>query len=116
MWDRRVEQEGFASVMEAIRNLVPGLKGRAIAGPHDYEQIPALVDRSRLRVANFFRDLNARLESSPFVAGEKYSVADITALVTVDFAAKAIDFPVPEELTALKRWYGEVAARASANA
>lgn len=116
MWDRRVEQEGFASVMEAIRNLVPGLKGRAIAGPHDYEQIPALVDRSRLRVANFFRDLNARLESSPFVAGEKYSVADITALVTVDFAAKAIDFPVLEELTALKRWYGEVAARASANA
>lgn len=41
MWDRRVEQEGFASVMEAIRNLAPGLKGRAIAGPHDYEQIPA---------------------------------------------------------------------------
>jgi hypothetical protein len=30
------------------------LKGRAIAGPHDYEQIPALVERSVLRVKNFF--------------------------------------------------------------
>jgi glutathione S-transferase len=39
MWERRVEQEGFASVMEAIRNSAPGLKGRAIAGPHDYDQI-----------------------------------------------------------------------------
>jgi glutathione S-transferase len=42
MWERRVELEGFASVMEAVRNAVPGLKNRAIAGPHDYEQIPAL--------------------------------------------------------------------------
>jgi glutathione S-transferase len=116
MWDRRVEQEGFATVMEAIRNFAPGLKGRAIAGPHDYEQIPALAGRSRLRVANFFRDLNARLTESPFVAGQRYSVADITALVTIDFAAKAINVPVDDELTALKRWYGEVAARASTSA
>ncbi len=116
MWDRRAEQEGFAAVMEAIRNFAPGLKGRAIAGPHDYEQIPALAERSRLRVANFFRDLNTRLEQTPFVAGHRYSVADITALVTADFAAKAIDFPVADELTALKRWYGEIAARTSATA
>jgi hypothetical protein len=49
MWERRAEQEGFASVMEAIRNTAAGLKGRAIAGPHDYDQIPALVERSKLR-------------------------------------------------------------------
>ena len=46
MWERRAELEGFASVMEAVRNAVPGLKSRAIAGPHDYDQIPALVERS----------------------------------------------------------------------
>lgn len=39
MWDRRVEMEGFASVIEAIRNTVPGLKDRAIVGPHNYDQI-----------------------------------------------------------------------------
>src|SRR3979411_533138 len=42
MWERRAELEGFAAVMEAIRNASPGLKGRAIAGPHDYDQNPAL--------------------------------------------------------------------------
>src|ERR1700687_1555889 len=56
MWERRVELEGFAAVMEAVRNAVPGLKNRAIAGPHDYDQIPALVERSKQRVSNFYRD------------------------------------------------------------
>ena len=116
MWERRVEQEGFASVMEAIRNTAAGLKGRAIAGPHDYDQIPALVERSKQRVKNFFADLDARLQEAPFVAGERYSIADITAMVTVDFAAKAINFAVPEEHAALKRWYDQVSRRPSATA
>jgi glutathione S-transferase len=116
MWERRVEQEGFASVMEAIRNTAAGLKGRAIAGPHGYDQIPALAERSKLRVQNFFADLDARLAEVPFVAGECYSIADITALVTVDFAAKAINLAVPEEHASLKRWYDQVSKRPSATA
>jgi glutathione S-transferase len=116
MWERRVEQEDFASVMEAIRNTAAGLKGRAIAGPHDYDQIPALVARGKLRVKNFFADLDARLKEAPFVAGERYSIADITAMVTVDFAAKAINFAVPEEHAALKRWYDQVSKRPSTTA
>jgi glutathione S-transferase len=113
MWERRVEQEGFASVMEAVRNAVPGLKSRAIAGPHDYEQIPALVERSRQRIKNFYADFDARLAEVRFVAGEEFSVADITALVTVDFAAKAASLPIAPEHTALKRWYDFVSARPS---
>jgi len=116
MWERRVELEGFASVMEAIRNVLPGLQGRAIAGPHDYEQIPALVERSKQRVGNFYGDLEARLAEVPFVAGERYTVADITALVTVDFATKAIDMPVPEGNVATRRWYASVSGRSSAAA
>jgi glutathione S-transferase len=116
MWERRAELEGFAAVMEAIRNAAPSLKGRAIAGPYDYEQIPELAERSKLRVQNFFADLDTRLGEVPFVAGDRYSVADITALVTVDFAAKAINFPVPEEHVALKRWYDQVSKRASTSA
>ena len=103
MWERRAEQEGFASVMEAIRNTAAGLKGRAIAGPRDYAQITQLADRSKLRVKNFFADIDARLEEVPFVAGDGYSVADITTLTTVDFAAKAINLAVPAEHTALTR-------------
>jgi glutathione S-transferase len=116
MWERRVELEGFASVMEAVRNAVPGLKNRAIAGPHDYDQIPALVERSRQRVRNFYADFNTRLADVPFVAGDEFSVADITAVVTVDFATKAAGLPMADEHTALKRWYGSVAARASMGA
>lgn len=113
MWERRVEQEGFASVMEAVRNEVPRLEGRAIAGPHDYAQIPDLVGRSKLRIANFYADLNARLADVPFVAGEEFSIADITAVVTVDFATKAAGLPLPSQDIALKRWYDLVAARDS---
>jgi glutathione S-transferase len=113
MWERRAELEGFASVMEAIRNSAPGLKSRAIAGPHDYEQIPELAERSKLRVKNFFADFDDRLGEAPFVAGQRFSVADITALVTVDFAAKAINFPVPDEHRSLKRWYDVVSSRPS---
>jgi glutathione S-transferase len=116
MWERRVEQEGFFSVMEAVRNAVPALKNRAIAGPHDYEQIPALVERSRARVGNFYADFNARLADVPFIAGDEFSVADITAVVTVDFATRAAGLAMPEEHAALRRWYDGASARPSMGA
>jgi glutathione S-transferase len=115
MWERFVELEGFAAVMEGVRNRTERLKGRAIAGPHAYEQIPALVDRSVLRVNNFLADLNKRLEEVTFVAGEQFSAADITALVTIDFA-KALDLSVPQEHRALIRWKDAVSARPSISA
>src|ERR1700687_3601538 len=116
MWERRVELEGFASVMEAVRNAVPGLKNRAIAGPHDYDQIPALVERSKQRVRNFYADFNARLADVRFVAGEEFSVADITTVVTVDFATQGGRRSLRGEHAALKRWYDLVSARASMGA
>ncbi|HVI91942.1 MAG TPA: glutathione S-transferase C-terminal domain-containing protein [Dongiaceae bacterium] len=116
MWERRVELEGFAAVMEGVRNAAAGLKGRALSGPHDYAQIPALVERSRLRVANFYADFNARLTEVPFIAGAHFSAADITALATVDFATKAFDNPIPNDHKAFKAWYEKVAARPSAKA
>jgi glutathione S-transferase len=112
-WERRAKPEGFAAVMEAIRNAAPGLKSRAIAGPHDYEQIPDLAERSKLRVKNFFADFDVRFGEAPFAAGQRFSVADITALVTVDFAAKAIDFSVPDEHRSLRRWYDAISSRSS---
>ena len=111
MWERRMEQEGFAAVMEAVRNAAPGLAGRAISGPHGYAQIPALVERGRARVADFHADLEARLSDVPFVAGDRFSVADITAIVTVDFATKALSLPIPAGHAASQRWYAGVAAR-----
>jgi glutathione S-transferase len=116
MWERRVELDGFAAVMEAVRNAVPGLAGRALAGPHGYAQIPELAERSKLRVVNFYADLNQRLTTVPFVAGEHFSVADITALATLDFAKGALKMAIAEDQTALQTWYDKIAARPSASA
>ncbi len=98
-----MELEGFAAVMETVRNNASGLKDRAIASPHGYEQIPALVERGRKRVADFYADLEVRLGEEPFVAGERFSVADITAVVAVDFASGALDLPVPSANAATQR-------------
>jgi glutathione S-transferase len=89
---------------------------RRVAGPYDYDQIPALVERSRLRLKNFYADLDAHLTSLPFVAGDHFSGADITGLVTVDFATKAMSFPPPDEHKALRRWFEKVSSRPSAAA
>ena len=114
MWERRVELEGFAAAMEGLRNKLPGLQDRAISGPHDYAQIPALVERSQLRLANFYSDFEAHLADVEFVAGSAFSAADITLLVTIDFATKGFSTPIPDGSTALARWYQTVSARPSA--
>jgi glutathione S-transferase len=114
-WSRRLERDGFYAVMEAFRNATPGLKGRAVPGPADYEQIPALAQRGRARVARFFEVLNIRLGESPFVAGPRYSMADITGQVTIEFAKWAKLTP-PASCTHLNRWFEGVSARPSAKA
>jgi glutathione S-transferase len=115
MWQRWCEREGFYAVMEAFRNATPGLKHRALPGPDNYEQIPALAERGRARVGHFYERLDARLGASEFVAGPRYTIADITALVSIDFAAWAKLKP-PAELAHIKRWYDAVNARPSAKA
>jgi glutathione S-transferase len=116
MWERWVELEGFAPTMDGVRNQAQGLKGRAVAGPHDYEQVPALVGRSRARVGHFYDDLEARLQQSLHVASDAFSAADITALVTIDFASKAFSAPLPAAHAATRRWYETVASRPSMSA
>ncbi|WP_308102531.1 glutathione S-transferase [Paraburkholderia madseniana] len=116
MWERRAELDGFVPVMEGVRNAVAGLKGRALAGPHAYDQIPELVERSKQRVANFFADFNERLGTVRYVAGDEFSAADITTLVTVDFAVNALKMPISAELTGFQRWYDEISARPGAAA
>ena len=116
MWERRMEAEGYLAAVEAFRNAVPGLKGRALIGPHDYEQIPELAERGRARMADFYADLNDRLAHSPFVAGDGFSVADITAIVSIDFAVNRAKLPIPDHLTALLRWRDAVSARPSMSA
>ena len=114
-WQRIAERNGFYAVMEALRNSTPGLKDRALPGPDNYAQIPALAERGRARLAHFFEQMDARLAQSEFVAGARYSIADITTLVGVDFA-RWVKMPVPDACNNLRRWHAQVSARPSAKA
>jgi glutathione S-transferase len=115
MWDHRCEMDGFLAVAEALRNSSPGMKGRALAGPVGYEQIPALAERGRTRVGHFFEVLDRRLGECEYVAGPAYSVADITAFVSVEFASWLKLMPT-EGQTNLHRWLGAMRERPSAGA
>lgn len=115
MWEHRFEIDGFLAVTEAFRNQARGLAGRALTGPESVPQIPELVQRGRARVERFFRDLDARLADHPFVAGERYTIADITAQVAVDFAGW-IKMSLPAELRHAAEWYERVSKRPSAAA
>jgi glutathione S-transferase len=114
-WQRRAESDGFLAVAEAFRNSTPAFKTRALPGPDDYAQIPALVERGRARTRTFFKVMNARLAEHEFVGGERYSIADITTLVAVDFAGW-IKLAIPDDCPHLRRWHQAVAARPSAKA
>ena len=114
-WQRWCERDCIYAVMDAFRNATPGLKGRALPGRDDYEQIPALAERGRARVAAFFRRLNERLANNEFVAGAAYGIADITAMVSIDFAGW-IKLRPTEDQTHLRRWHAAVSARPSATA
>ncbi len=115
MWCRRIELEGFLAVAEALRNSLERFKDRALTGPRNYAQIPALVERGHARVKGFFEDLDVQLAKHSFVAGEFFSAADITAFVTVEFAAWIEVKPTLEQVN-IQRWYATVAARPSAKA
>jgi glutathione S-transferase len=114
-WHHRIERQGFWAVGDAFRNSAPGLKGRALPGPNDYEQILALAERGRAGTARFFEMLDRHLAGRQFVASNRYTIADIMALVTVNLATP-INLAIPEGCSHLRRWHETVSARPSAAA
>jgi glutathione S-transferase len=111
-WQWRVEFEGLMAVAEALRNGSPAMARRALPGPRDYEQIPALAERGRLRVAHFLELLEERLQGRETIAGGGFSIADITAVVAVDFA-RIVRIKPGEQHPNLHRWREAMAARPS---
>lgn len=111
-WNWRVEFEGLMAVAEALRNSAPAMAGRALPGPVDYEQIPALAQRGLARLQHFLATLNDRLADREYVATDRFSVADITAVVAVDFA-RIVKVKPGDAHPHLLRWRAAMAQRAS---
>ena len=102
-WNWRAEFEGLLAVAEALRNGSPAMANRALPGPRDYPQIPELAQRGLARVHEFFATLDARLADRAFLATDRFSVADITAAVAVDFA-RVVKAKPGEQHPNLLRW------------
>jgi glutathione S-transferase len=111
-WQWRVEFEGLLAVAEALRNSSPAMAGRALPGPLGYPQIPALAERGLARLQQFLITLDERLAGREFIATDRFSVADITAVVAVDFA-RAVKVRPGEAHPHLLRWRAAMAARPS---
>ncbi len=109
MWSRRVENNYFATVAAVFRHLHPAMK------PLEVPQVPQWAEANKPRVLWFLDFLDGELAKREFIAGDRYTVADITAQVTTDFL-KAARLSVNEELVNVKRWHKAVSARPSANA
>jgi len=109
MWQRRVELHLLFPVSHVFRNLHPAMKEMEVP------QVPAWAEANKPRVMEFLSLLDAELKERPYVAGDRYSVADITGMIAVDFM-KVAKLAVPDALGNVKRWHAEVSARPSAKA
>lgn len=111
-WNWRVEFEGLLPIAEALRNSAPAMANRALPGPVDYAQIPELAQRGLARVQQFFVTLNERLAGRDFIATDRFSIVDITAVVAVDFA-RVVRLRPGEAHPHLQRWRAAMAQRPS---
>lgn len=112
----RIESDGFAAVAEWLRNTAPSLKDRALTGPIAYAQIPQLAERGRHRAGAFLESLETiAARAEPFLCGAQFTVADIDAMVVVDFAAR-LHLNLPTGATRTQQWYQRVVSRPSARA
>lgn len=108
-----IENDGWQAMTEAVRNSLPGMKDRALTGADNYAQIPALGERGKLRSERFLARLDGLLAGRDYLAGDRFSAADITAMVLVDFAGW-LKIVLPAEASNALRWYATVSARPSA--
>ncbi|CAN5154415.1 glutathione S-transferase [soil metagenome] len=109
MWTRRCEFYLANPIMLNVRHSHPAMA--ALEGV----QVAEVAEYNRLWAERFMRTLDAQLADHPFIAGDRFSIADIVATVGLDFA-RLVKYRPPEELTNLARWYEAARARPAAKA
>ncbi len=116
MWQRRMEFDGMLGIAAAFRNSAPAFAERANPGTAPRAaQIPELAARGLEQARHWMAQLDRRLQESPYVAGARFTIADITAFVCVEFA-KWVRVRATEEQRALAGWHARIASRPAASA
>jgi len=109
MWQRRMELNLLGCVTAAFRHIHPAMK------EWEVPQIPEWGEANKPKAVGFLKLLDEELADREFVAGDAYSIADITGMIAVDFM-KPARIQVPEELANVRRWHAALRARPSADA
>ena len=109
MWNRRMELNLFAVAARAFQHTNELFKARI-------KQFPEYGETQREIVKQQLQWLDAQIGNKPFIAGDRFTIADITALVAVDFAAQAAGVSADPALKNLARWHQSVSSRPSAQA
>ena len=109
MWNRRVELGLFAAAGRAFQHTNELFKARL-------KQFPEYGETQREAVTQQLQWLDAQIGNKPFIAGDRFTIADITAEVAVDFAAQMAGVPMDPALKNLARWHQSVSSRPSAKA
>lgn len=109
MWTRRCEFYLANPLMLNVRHSHPALAAL------EATQVPQVADYNRIGAERFMRTLDRRLADNPFIAGDRFTIADIVATVGLDFA-RLVKYRPPEEYEHLARWLAECRARPAASA
>jgi glutathione S-transferase len=109
MWTRRCEFYLANPIMLTVRHSHPALAAL------EATQMPQLADYNRVAAEKFMKTLDRRLAEHEFIAADRFSIADIVAVVGLDFA-RLIKYRPPEELTHLARWLEAGRSRPAAKA
>jgi glutathione S-transferase len=109
MWNRRMELELGAFISRMLQNTHPMFKARM-------KQFPDYGEAQREAVKARLERMDRELERRQFVAGDRFTIADITAFVPIEFASMMAGMKIDPSLQRLTRWHQSVAARPSAKA
>jgi glutathione S-transferase len=109
MWQRRMELHLLGAVAAVFRHLHPAMKDMEVP------QVAEWGEANKPRVLEFLAFMDRELKDRLFIAGDRYTVADITAMIAIDFL-KPAKLAVPEDLGNLRRWHAQVSERPSARA
>lgn len=109
MWQRRMEFSVLMPIAFVARHTIPAMQAL------EHIQVPEWGEANKPRMEAGLRDLNARLQEAPFIAGDRFTIADITAWVALDFM-RVLRAPLPDGCDALADWHGRMKTRPSAAA
>lgn len=109
MWNRRMELGLLMHVSQAFRHTHPAMAHLEVPQVKDWGEA------NKQKALDVLAMMDQELAGNQFIAGDAYTVADITALVAVDFMRPA-RIALPDALGNVKRWHAAVSARPSAKA